>query len=489
MMLLSSLIGGAWRDGSGAALTSTAPATGELLADGKMSDPVQARAAMEAAAGAFGHWRRTPFAERRAIVERFAEIASRQKDEMARLIAKEAGKALWDAATEAGAIAGKAALSIKAYHERTPTRQTEQNGATLRLAHKPHGVMVVIGPFNFPGHLPNGQIIPALLAGNTVVFKPSEQTPAVGQHMMTWWQEAGLPDGVVNLVHGGREVAETLVTDARTGGVLFTGGVDTGRAIHRALAGRPDVLLALELGGNNPIVAWDVARAEDAARVIIRSAYITTGQRCTCARRLIVEDGPAGERIVDAVRSLIPRLTIGQPEVEPVPFMGPLISGESAERAISAQQDLVDGGARPILAMERSDAGAAFVTPGLIDVTDMQHDPDEEIFGPLLKVIRVKTYEEALDRANATRFGLAASLLSDSEDLWRRFDGEIRAGIVNWNRQTTGASGAMSFGGPGLSGNHRPAGYYAADFAAWPMASILAAGPLEDDQGLPGIAE
>lgn len=487
MKALENLIGPNWTEGEAQPLSSFSPAGGDTIAQGPMASPAQAVAAVEAAHGAFQSWRRTSYDDRKAIIERFAAIALERKADMARLIAQETGKALWDATTEAGGVAGKAKLAIAGYEDRTPTEEKDQGALTLRIAHKPHGVMIVIGPFNFPGHLPNGQIIPSLLAGNTVVFKPSEQTPAVGQLMAEWWREAGLPDGCLNLVHGAREVAEALIGDTRIAGVLFTGGIQAGGAIHKQLAGRPDVILALELGGNNPLIAWDVANAEDAAQIIVRSAYITTGQRCTCARRLIVQEGEAGDRIVQAVANLIPRLSIGDPLADESPFMGPLVSAESARRALLAQDGLIAGGAKPITAMAAHEAGDAYVSPGLLDVTDMEADPDEEIFAPLLKVIRVKTFDEALDRANDTRFGLAAALLSDDKALWDQFAEEIRAGIVNWNRQTTGASGAMPFGGPGLSGNHRPAGSYAADFCAWPMASMMAEGPLADDQAVPGL--
>ncbi|MEM0927796.1 MAG: succinylglutamate-semialdehyde dehydrogenase [Pseudomonadota bacterium] len=486
---LLQLIDGAWRQGSGPLLISTSPVDDSEVARGHAAGSEDVADAVRAAQKAGPAWRKTPFEERKALVERFSAIALERKEEMASLISRESGKAKWDALTEAGAIAGKAGLALASYDDRTPTREKEQGALTLRITHKPHGVMVVIGPFNFPGHLPNGQIIPSLLAGNTVVFKPSEQTPAVGALMAQWWKEAGAPSGVINVVHGDRQIAEGLMKSPGIAGVLFTGGINAGRAIHETMAGRPEVIVALELGGNNPIVAWDIENIEDAAQIVIRSAYITTGQRCTCARRLIVEDGPKGQKLIDAVQALIPRLRVGPPEAEPEPFMGPLVSAASAERALAAQEQLINDGAKPLTEMARTDDGAAYVTPGLLDVTDMASDPDEEIFAPLLKLIRVKSFDEAVERANDTRFGLAASLLSDSDELWQRFDAEIIAGIVNWNRQTTGASGSMPFGGPGLSGNHRPAGSYAADFCAWPMASMLATGPLADDQPVKGLME
>ncbi|MBB4657674.1 succinylglutamate-semialdehyde dehydrogenase [Parvularcula dongshanensis] len=479
-------IGGAWTDGGGEEMTSAAPATSQTLWTGRAASTDQAWDAMHAAASAFPGWSKRPLEERVAIVERYSGLASERKEEMALLIARETGKPLWDARTEAGAIAGKAKLALSAYHDRTPTETKETPAATLRIAHRPHGAMVVIGPFNFPGHLPNGHIVPALIAGNTVVFKPSEQTPAVAELMVSWWHEAGLPDGVLNLVQGGRAVGEALIGDPRTNGVLFTGGVKGGLAIHRALAGRPEVILALELGGNNPLIAWDIEDADAAARVVAKSAFITSGQRCTCARRLIVPDGAPGDRIVEAVANLIPRLRLGVPEDEPEPFLGPVIDARSADAVLDAQEAKLAAGAKAIVPAGRSNLGAAFVTPGLLDVTHGGHE-DEEVFGPLLQVIRTPDFGEALHVANDTRFGLAAGLLSDDEALWDRFKTDIRAGIVNWNRQTTGASGAAPFGGPGLSGNHRPAGYYSADYCAWPMASMMEAGPLKDEAAMVGV--
>ncbi|GGD10933.1 succinylglutamate-semialdehyde dehydrogenase [Aquisalinus flavus] len=483
----SLFIDGTWKKGSGAEFSSIAPATGETLWTGTMAGPDDVAAAIAAARAAFKPWARKSVDERLAVINAFVEELKEHKEEIAAAIAHETGKPLWDARTEAGAMIGKAAISVQAYEERTGTKTGEAAGATMRLAHRPHGVMAVIGPFNFPGHLPNGHIIPALLAGNTVVFKPSELTPMVAEKTLQRWEAAGLPAGVINLVQGGREVAEQLIADERVAGILFTGGIHAGRAIHKALAGQPDKILALELGGNNPLIAWDVEDKQAAARIILRSAYITSGQRCTCARRLIVEDSPEGEALISALDSLLGKVRVGAPDAEPEPFMGPLVSARAADGVIHAQEELIAGGARAVRLATITDQGPAFVSPGLIDVTEVKTRKDEEIFGPVLQVIRVRTFEEALAEANDTRFGLAAGLISDSHALFERFIHEINAGIVNWNRQTTGASGAAPFGGPGLSGNHRPAGYYAADYAAWPMASLIAEGKVTDDAVTPGI--
>ena len=483
----SLFIDGTWQKGGGADFSSIAPATGDTLWSGAMADSSQVDAAITAAARAFESWSKTPFDQRVAIVEKFSTLVGEHKEDIARAIAFETGKPLWDARTEAGAMAGKLKVSLAAYEERTGVKTGEAAGAQMRVAHRPHGVMGVIGPFNFPGHLPNGHIVPALIAGNTVVFKPSELTPMVAEETVKVWEKAGLPKGVVNLVQGGRETAEQLVADDGVAGILFTGGIQAGRAIHKALGGRPDKILALELGGNNPLIAWDVQDKDAAAKIVLRSSFITSGQRCTCARRLIVEDGPAGEALVAAVDSLLARLRVGAPDDDPEPFMGPVVSAGAAEKIIAAQDSLLEKGGRAIRRAAISPKGHAYVTPGLIDVTDAHDRPDEEIFGPVLQVIRVPSFDAALEEANDTRFGLAAGLISDDAALWERFSAEIRAGIVNWNRQTTGASGAAPFGGVGLSGNHRPAGYYAADYTAWPMASLIAEGKVADDAPVPGL--
>ena len=482
-------INGQWRNGGGEIFQSVAPANGDLLWEGKMASAEDVEDALVTASAAFDEWRRKSREERVAIIQKFVDLLTDKKEDMALAIARETGKPLWDARTEAGAMVGKLAISLKAYDERTGARSGEAAGTEMRLAHRPHGVMAVIGPFNFPGHLPNGHIIPALIAGNTIIFKPSEMTPMVAEETVRHWDEAGLPAGVLNLVQGGRAVAEQLINDDRTAGVLFTGGIQAGRAIHKALGGKPDKILALELGGNNPLIVWDTVDKDAAARIILRSVFITSGQRCTCAKRLIIEAGAEGDALIEALDKLLARVRVDAPEETPEPFMGPLISASAADAVLAAQEKFIADGALPLRPSERLDKGAAFLSPGMIDVTPLKDRPDEEVFGPLLQVIRVKTFEDAMDEANDTRFGLAAGLISDREDLFEIFITGINAGIVNWNRQTTGASGAAPFGGVGLSGNHQPAGYYAADYSAWPMASLIAAGKVKDETPTPGINE
>ncbi len=480
-------IDGRWVRGSGPQFASTAPADGSEVWRGNEASAADVDAALSAARAAFPAWRRAPLDRRIALVRAFAKLVESRKADMAAVISRATGKPLWDAATEAAAMVGKAELSIKAYAERTPTKEVAAGAFTARISHHPHGVMAVLGPFNFPGHLPNGHIMPALIAGNTVIFKPSEQTPEVAEFTLRLWQEAGAPPGVINLLQGGRGPAETLVAHEGVDGVLFTGGVPAGRAIHKALAGHPEKIVALELGGNNPLVVWDAADLDAAARIIIKSAYITSGQRCTCARRLIVRSGAEGEAVLGALGRMIGRIVVGKPDAHPQPFIGPLISARAADAVLASQAEWLRSGGVALREARKLNIGPAYVSPGLIDVTAVNSRKDEEVFGPLLQVIRVPDFDAAIEEANHTRFGLAAGLISDDAKLFERFESEVRAGVLNWNRQTTGASGAAPFGGVGQSGNHRPAGYYAADYSAWPMASLIAAGPAKDDEAITGL--
>lgn len=462
-------IGGQWREGGGALFASYDPATGDKVWEGRASMEDDVAEAMAAARLAFASWSKRPVEERVAIARAYAKAIEARADLLANTISREMGKALWDAKGEVQAMIGKIELSIRAQSERAGYREEKAAFGAMVLAHHPHGVLAVFGPFNFPGHLPNGHIVPALLAGNCVIFKPSEITPGVGALMVEAWEAAGLPAGVLNLVQGARETGAALLDARALNGVLFTGSAHTGAIIHKKFAGRPDVILALELGGNNPLIVWPPVDAQAAANLIVHSAFATSGQRCSCARRLIVPQGQAGDEIIAALAALTPRVAVGPATQTPEPFLGPLVNAESAERVVKFEQGLTAMGGKPIVPVKRD---GAFVHPGVIDVTGLS-PPDEELFGPILQVYRVTDFDHALDVANATRFGLAGGLISDDAKLWQRVKNEMRAGVLNWNRPTTGASGAMPFGGPGLSGSLRPSAYYAADYVTYPVATQL----------------
>ncbi len=449
-------------------LISYAPATGEELWRGEHGNVAEA---VSAARRAWPEWAARPLANRIELMRRFANQVRKATDELAELIAKETGKPLWEARTEVDAVINKVDISVNAYSERTGKKKLDsalQGSAAVR--HKPHGVMAVLGPYNFPAHLPNGHIVPALIAGNTVLFKPSEKTPAVGAKLVECFHRCGVPQDVVQIVIGGPDEGKELVAHPGVDGVLFTGSANAGIAINRKLAANPGKIVALEMGGNNPIVVANTPKVTDAAALIVQSAFTTTGQRCTAARRLIVLDSmfePLMAELLPLTRSLI----VGGPMDEPQPFMGPVIDNETAERLGASFIELVTLGGKALTHMRRIDPDKPFLTPGIIDTTDIAERPDIELFGPILQVIRVPDLDAAIAEANNTRFGLSASLIGGSPDDYARFWANIRAGIINWNRPTNGASSAAPFGGIGLSGNHRPAAFYAADYCAYPVAS------------------
>ncbi|GAB5457580.1 MAG: succinylglutamate-semialdehyde dehydrogenase [Henriciella sp.] len=465
-------IDGKWQDGQGGWFEKISPETGKTSWEGEAATAAQVQLAFVAARRAQSDWGRLPQHDRTKILEAYAEELKKRSDAIASAISADMGKTRWEANAEAGAMVAKVAISIQAQVERAGTKSTEAAFGSNHLRHRPHGVMAVLGPFNFPGHLPNGHIVPALLAGNTCVFKPSELAPSVAEHMVEALEAAGLPAGAVNVVHGGRETG-AAVLDGDLDGLLFTGSAKTGLFFHKHFAGRPEVILALEMGGNNPLIIWGPADIDAAADIAAQSAFLTTGQRCSCARRVILPSGAWGDAVIDAIVDRAKALRIGGSEDEEA-FMGPLVSEQAAQNATDFQMMLSKAGGRSLRRLKRLDRGGGFVSAGVIDVTEAKNVPDEELFGPLMQIVRVKTFDEAIKRANDTRYGLSGGLISDDDALWLQAHREMRAGILNRNRPTAGASGAMPFGGPGLSGNFRPGAYYAADYCAWPQASQVA---------------
>ena len=485
---MTHLINNQWLMGHGPSFDSVNPANNDILWQGQGADAKQVDDAIKSARAAFIPWSLTDYQDRLAMVKRFQIQLQAQAEPMALAIAQETGKPLWETRTEAAAMAGKIVLSAKAYEERTGVvSKPAPAGTQAWLRHRPHGVVAVFGPYNFPGHLPNGHIVPALLAGNTVVFKPSEQTPMVAQLTLECWLEAGLPAGIINLVQGARETGIALANHSGIDGLFFTGSSSTGMLLHKQYAGRPDKILALEMGGNNPLIVSQVEDTRAAVHEIIQSAYISAGQRCTCARRLYIPKGAAGDALIDALVTAIGSIRVGFYDAQPAPFMGSVISSAAAQQLITAQQGLIDQGAKPLVTMALLAENTGLLSPGLIDVSDAIDLPDEEYFGPLLTLVRYQSLDQAIDMANNTSFGLSAGLLSDSREEYDYFLPRIRAGIVNWNKQITGASGASPFGGIGASGNHRASAFYAADYCAYPVSSIEADALTMPAQLSPGL--
>ncbi len=472
-------IAGKWRAGEGAQFSTHNAADNRLAWQGNAATVSQVDAAVSAARQAAPAWAHAPLADRIGLIRNFAQCLEKHRDALATQIGLETGKPKWESLTEVATMIGKVEISIQAQAERAGERSTQAADHQAVLRHRPHGVVAVFGPYNFPGHLPNGHIVPALLAGNTVIFKPSELTPGVAELTVKIWEEAGLPAGVLSLLQGGRDTGISLAAHLGVDGLFFTGSSGTGNLLHRQAAGEPAKILALEMGGNNALVVGDVEDLDATVHCIIQSAFISAGQRCTCARRLIIIDSPnrkiSSQALLERLATVTKNIAVGAFDDEPQPFMGAVISANAASMLLQAQQNLVDRGALGFPAMRLLKPISGLLSPGLLDVTAVKNIPDEELFGPLLQVYRVANMEQAVALANKTRYGLAAGLLSNDAAQYAYFMQHIRAGIVNWNRPLTGASSAAPFGGVGASGNHRASAYYAADYCAYPQASLESA--------------
>jgi succinylglutamic semialdehyde dehydrogenase len=477
------LIDGSWTAGSGTVLVSNRPADGARLWSAPAATPDDVTAAITSARSVQPSWEATSLEHRSAVLTAFAHGLGAERKTLADAISAETGKPRWEANTEVASVIGKVALSIEAHAQRNPDVSISD---VASFGHRPLGVVGVLGPFNFPAHLANGQIIPALLAGNSVVYKPSELTPLVATIHARLLLDAGVPAGVLNLVVGGREAGEALVA-GDVDAIGFTGSVAAGRSIHRSLAERPDVLLALEMGGNNPLVVADIPGRDAVVNLIIRSAFITAGQRCTCARRVYLPRGEQGDALLNQLVDTTMALRVGAPDQEPEPFMGPLINVAAADRVRAHVSELVARGGTELTRYDVQMSGA-FVRPIIVAADGVELD-DDEVFGPVITVHRFDDLDAAFAEAADTRYGLAAGLISSEVTNFDRFKRFIRAGIVNFNCPTTGASGRLPFGGVGASGNHRPAGWTAADFCAYPVATLAYDHPADSAEPIPGLGD
>ena len=438
--------------------------------------PVVAHAeeAVAAARRALPAWAALSIDARRAHLERWRETCVKHAGRLAAAISREVGKVKWEAELEAKIVAEKVTITLE---ERVLARVAGFEvaagaGKTGVCTFKPHGVMAVLGPFNFPAHLPNGHIVPALLAGNTIVFKPSEKSASVGQLLAELAHEAGFPVGVVNVVQGDGAIASRLATHPEVDGVLFTGSFPVGRKILEANLDNPGRLIALEMGGSNPAVVTAKADLRRAAIECVRAAFATTGQRCTCTRRIIVEDAIA-DRFIPMALKLASTLLIAAADDGVPAFMGPLVTGDARDAVLRAQARLASSG-RLLLEASPLDRAGYFLSPGAVEVERFERNSsEEEIFGPFVQFARASNLSHAIAQANATQFGLAASIFTEDRAEWEEFFAGVRSGCINWNAGTAGESSKLPFGGLGRSGNHRPAGAFAVDSVAYPVATMI----------------
>ena len=434
-------------------------------------------AAVRAARAAFPAWSARSMDERAVLLQAWSATCARHAERIAVAIMRETGKVLAEARQEAALLSDKVTVTLE---ERVRARVTGYEfpanaTRTNRCSYRPFGVMAVIGPFNFPAHLPNGHWVPALLAGNTVVFKPSEKAPGVGALLAELMAEVGMPAGVFNLVQGRGDAAAALVEHADVDGVLFTGSWPVGRRIMERNLDRPGRMVALEMGGSNPAIVMDDADLKQAVIECVRCAFITTGQRCTCTRRVVVHRAVA-ERFIAAFVECARTLTVGAGDAEPAPFMGPLVSREARDAALAFQAECVARGERMLLESRAPAGDGWFLTPGVVRAARFERPTDREVFGPVVRIAVAEDLQDAIVQANATEFGLAASIFTRSEANVAAAMAGLRAGCINVNCGTAGASGKLPFGGLGRSGNLRPAGAAMIDACAYPVATMAEQG-------------
>lgn len=466
-------------------LLSTSPADPEdEIGRFPVADAGAIDAAVARARAAFPAWRNAGPGERAAVLTRFRDAARAGQEELAVLIAREVGKALWDARAEAALLAAKVDATLDAGMRFVAPLEA---GPGAHATYHPRGVLAVLGPFNFPAHLPNGHIVPALATGNSVVLKPSEHAPAVAEWMAARWRAAGLPDGVLEVVHGGANTGKCLVGHVDVDGVLFTGSWAAGRALSQQVLDQPHKLLALEMGGHNAIVVLADADLDLAAAEAALSIAVTTGQRCTCAGRMFVERAivePFQEKLV----RLLAGLRVGPPLADGV-FMGPLVSRTAWERVEAARALAPAAGGERVLGagppLPPPYTGAGLVRfAGTAQTHPYQRD---EIFGPEAALYPVDDLDEAIAAVNDSDYGLAAAVFSRDRSRYEHCIGRIRTGNLNWNRGTVGASGQLPFGGSGRSGNDRPAGITATLYCTFPQAHLESDATFDPDALPPGM--
>jgi succinylglutamic semialdehyde dehydrogenase len=448
--------------------------------------------ACAAAKKAFPAWARLSLDERKTYLLRLKEVFDAHTEQMAQLISRDTGKPLWDSMTEAKNLGNKIDITLNnslklIANTHIPNALPGVEGV---VRHRARGVMAVLGPFNFPAHLPNGHIIPALISGNTIVFKPSEQTPAVGQFMAQLIEKAELPPGVFNLVQGDGESGRRLSAHEFVDGILFTGSYDVGLKIKQETMNHYWKILALEMGGKNATVVWDDADMDKAIYETLIGSYLSTGQRCSGTSRVIVHDKIADE-FTERFYQAAKKLSIGHWSENA--FMGSLINAGAVEKYIRFQEIANREGCESMMrgkALDLKHKGY-YVTPSIHLVP--KFDPNSvyqksEIFGPNVAIYKSSDFDETLNIVNSTGYGLVMALFSKNRDLYEESLLKARVGLLNWNRTTNGASSRLPFGGMGKSGNDRPSADYAIQYCTVPVASLEDPTPFDKTKMLPGIS-
>lgn len=434
---------------------------------------------LTSAQSGFEKWRKTSVEERINVLKRYQEIVRKKKAEIAEALAWEVGKPYWEALTEAAALDSKVSVTLSDSYERI-RQQTITDVLPKTDGHvvfKPLGPCLIIGPFNFPCHLANGQILSALLAGNSIIFKPSEKTIYSAQLMVECFHEAGFPEGVINFINGTGLTAGKLTADPRVKGVFFTGSRGVGLKILENTHKDLSKLVALELGGKNTTILHKDTHIAHALPELLRSGYLTTGQRCTSTSMILVHRD-IEEKFIKEFAEVVRRIRVGHPiDSKPEAFMGPLIDAAAEKSYFDFCEAGAREGAEVLVPATKLDVGVEghYVSPSLHYLKAPKLNGkfiQDEVFGPNCFFIPYSDIEEAIHIANATPYGLAASVFTRDVKIYETCLRDIDSGLINLNRSTVGATARLPFGGVKNSGNHRPAAVSMIDSCVHAVASL-----------------
>lgn len=452
--------------------------------------------AVDSAKRAFSGWRRKAVGERAELLRKYQAALKKREEELTEAIAREVGKPLWEAKTELSAMLNKVditlgeSMKLVADYEIAQIMENTQGSCRYR----PLGVMAVIGPFNFPGHLPNGHIVPALITGNTVVFKPSEKASLIGQIMAQCFHEAGFPAGVFNLLQGEKEVGRRLCVHEGVDGILFTGSYEVGTRIKQDTLQQNWKLLALEMGGKNPAIVWEDADLDIAVHETLVGAFVTAGQRCSATSRIIVHEKIL-DRFLSRFHERAKAFSIGHPLENP--FMGPLIEQGSVDRYMKFIGIAGREGGELVMRGKSLELGSRgnYVAPSICYFKDSSVDgarksifQQTELFAPGVAIMGSSNLQHATELANATQYGLVASVFCRDKQVYEKLWDGLEMGLINWNKSTVGASSRLPFGGLKKSGNHFPTAVTATQYCTAPVASLEVAEPKPVNTGAyPGL--
>lgn len=443
------------------------------------------------AKAAYPSWARLPQNQRNEYLHRLKELFIAHEAEMAEAISRDTGKPQWEALTEAKALSQKVDITLN-HSMKLVAEEHIANalpGVEGVIRYKSRGTMAVLGPFNFPAHLPNGHIIPALALGNTIVFKPSEQTPAVGQLYAQIVHKAGFPRGVFNMIQGDGECGRKLVINENIDGILFTGSYEVGLRIKQETLTHYWKILALEMGGKNATVVWDDADLDKAVYETLIGSFMSAGQRCSCTSRIIVHDKIANE-FTDRFYEAAKKLSIGHWKDNP--FMGPLVSAQAVEKYLRFQEIAKRENCESLMRGKVLDLKhkGHYVTPSIHMVGEFNEKSvyqKSEIFGPNVAIYKSSDFDETMKIVNSTGFGLVMALFSKDRALYDEAVFKANVGLLNWNRTTNGASSRLPFGGTGKSGNDRASAHFAVQYCSVPMANLEDPTPFDPTKVLPGM--